>query len=406
MEIPIVNNPEILDELISKYRSAFPEIRQFRHFSELISALNISEKRSIAHLNSIMSDHVNQSNINRFLASKFDKEAIFRRNIDLINSIENDGVLAIDDTIVEKTGRHIEGAGWIFDHSIGKNVFGMQLATCTLSGEYGFYPISAGIYRRLEYLEVEEKGEEYMTKIDMQIQTIGKCISAGLNFHTVVGDIWYFTKDMARFLSSKNLNWVFQSKGNRKIKIKGRWTTLDLVPLSYPDSATMKISGNTYSTWEIYGKMPGIGSVKVIISEGINGKRYYVTNCTKWKAKRILGTYLQRWDIETMHRDLKQDGLGHIFLRKLCKTDLYLRLIVTGRVLLEIASIKSLCKYPGLNNSVEKRKRWISFELLKSMAKTIRRFGNRFMDALEASITNPYRSSRNVFFAMYNRSAI
>ena len=102
-----MNNPEILDELISKYRSAFPEIRQFRHFSELISALNISEKRSIAHLNSIMSDHVNQSNINRFLASKFDKEAIFRRNIDLINSIENDGVLAIDDTIVEKTCKHI-----------------------------------------------------------------------------------------------------------------------------------------------------------------------------------------------------------------------------------------------------------------------------------------------------------
>ena len=76
-------------------------------------------------------------------------------------------------------------------------------------------------------------------------------------------------------------------------------------------------------------------------------------------AKRILGTYLQRWDIETMHRDLKQDGLGHIFLRKLCKTDLYLRLIVTGRVLLEIARIRSLCKYPRPNNSVEKRKRWV-----------------------------------------------
>ena len=133
----------------------------------------------------------------------------------------------------------------------------------------------------------------------------------------------------------------------------------------------MKISGNIYSTWEIYGKMPGIGSVKVIISEGINGKRYYVTNRMKWGARRILKTYLQRWDIEVMHRGFKQDGLGHIFLRKLCKTDLYLRLIVTGRVLLEIASIRSLCKYPGLNNSVEKRKRWVSFELLKSMAKII-----------------------------------
>ena len=406
MEIPIVNNPEILDELLGNYRSAFPEIRQFRHFSELISALNISEKRSVAHLNSIVSDHVNQSNMNRFLESKFDRELIFRRNIDLINSIEKDGVLAIDDTIVEKTGKHIEGTSWIFDHSVGKNVFGMQLATCTFSGEYGFYPISADIYRRLESLEQEKKGEEYITKIDMQVKTIEKCISAGLNFHTVVGDIWYFTKDMTGFLSSNNLNWVFQSKGNRKIKVKGRWTTLNHVPLSYPDSVTMKISGNIYSTWEIYGKMPGIGSVKAIISEGINGKRYYVTNCIKWGTRRILETYLQRWDIEVMHRDFKQDGLGHIFLRKLCKTDLYLRLIVTGRVLLEIASIRSLCKYPGLNNSVEKRNRWVSFELLKSMAKTMRRFGNRFIDALEASITNPYRSSRNVFFVMYNRSAI
>ena len=406
MEIPIVNNPEILDELLGNYRSAFPEIRQFRHFSELISALNISEKRSVAHLNSIVSDHVNQSNMNRFLESKFDRELIFRRNIDLINSIEKDGVLAIDDTIVEKTGKHIEGTSWIFDHSVGKNVFGMQLATCTFSGEYGFYPISADIYRRLESLEQEKKGEEYITKIDMQVKTIEKCISAGLNFHTVVGDIWYFTKDMTGFLSSNNLNWVFQSKGNRKIKVKGRWATLNHVPLSYPDSVTMKISGNIYSTWEIYGKMPGIGSVKAIISEGINGKRYYVTNCIKWGTRRILETYLQRWDIEVMHRDFKQDGLGHIFLRKLCKTDLYLRLIVTGRVLLEIASIRSLCKYPGLNNSVEKRNRWVSFELLKSMAKTMRRFGNRFIDALEASITNPYRSSRNVFFVMYNRSAI
>ena len=83
MEIPIVNNPEILDELLGNYRSAFPEIRQFRHFSELISALNISEKRSVAHLNSIVSDHVNQSNMNRFLSSGIDEDLIFQGNVNL-----------------------------------------------------------------------------------------------------------------------------------------------------------------------------------------------------------------------------------------------------------------------------------------------------------------------------------
>ncbi len=77
MEIPVVNNREILDELLINYRSAFPEIRRFRHFSELISVLNNSEKRSVAHLNSIISDHANQSNMNRFLSSKIDEDLIF-----------------------------------------------------------------------------------------------------------------------------------------------------------------------------------------------------------------------------------------------------------------------------------------------------------------------------------------
>ena len=38
-------------------------------------------------------------------------------------------------------------------------------------------------------------------------------------------DIWYFTKDMVKYLDEKKLDWVFQSKGNRKLKIRGRWTT-------------------------------------------------------------------------------------------------------------------------------------------------------------------------------------
>jgi hypothetical protein len=344
--------------------------------------------------------------MNRFLSSRIDDGLIFQKNIDHINAIEKDGTFAIDDTIVEKTGKHIEAAGWIFDHSIGKTVWGIQMATSVLVGKYGTYPISAEIYRRLENLESEGKTDEYRTKIEMQIETIGKCISAELNFSTVTGDIWYFTKDLVKFLDEKKPDWVFQSKGNRKIKIKRRWNTLEQIDLAYSDSMTFTISGNTYSVWEIDVRMKDIGSVKAIISEGTNGRRYYITNRKEWTAGKILETYLERWEIEVMHRDLKQDGLGGIFLRKLCKTELYLRLIVTGRVLLEISSIRSLCKYPGLNNSVEKRKRWISFELLKSMAKTMRRFGNRFMDALEASITNPYRSTRSVFFELYNRSTI
>ncbi|EQB73058.1 MAG: hypothetical protein AMDU4_FER2C00107G0015 [Ferroplasma sp. Type II] len=142
--------------------------------------------------------------------------------------------------------------------------------------------------------------------------------------------------------------------------------------------------------------MKGIGYVKVIISEGTNGRRYYVTNRRNWKAKRILKTYLERWGIEVIHRDLKQDGLGRIFLRKLCKTELYLRLMVSGRALLEIASIRSINRYPGIPDNVGKRKRWISFEMLESLFMGFKKYGDSFIQAVKKSLTDPYRSTRDV----------
>lgn len=85
--------------------------------------------------------------------------------------------------------------------------------------------------------------------------------------------------------------------------------------------------------------MKGIESVNAIIPEGINDMRYYVTNRKNWKAKRMLETYIERWSIEVMHNDFKQDGLGGIPLGKLFRTELYIHPIISGGILLEIASI-------------------------------------------------------------------
>ena len=37
-----------------------------------------------------------------------DEDLIFQGNVNLINTIEKDGILAIDDTIVEKTGKNTQ----------------------------------------------------------------------------------------------------------------------------------------------------------------------------------------------------------------------------------------------------------------------------------------------------------
>ncbi len=243
MDIPVCSILDIIDELTDNYRSCFGEVRQFRHFKEIITALNTTNKRSIAHLNSVILYHVNQSNLNRFLSSRIDTDLMFIKTVEQINNIEDNGILVIDDTIVEKSGKNIEAAGWIYDHSSGRTVWGIQFVTTIFSGKYGIYPISVEIYQRKEKLEKENKENQYKSKIDLQESIIEKCNSSGLHFSTVIGDAWYFSRDLITFLNGNKMNWVFQSKGNRRIKIEGRWTTLDSFSLNYLDSETSEYKG-------------------------------------------------------------------------------------------------------------------------------------------------------------------
>ena len=117
MALPVYSTPEMLEELMESYRPCFNDVRQFKHFEELISAFNTSDKKSIAHLNSTIVNHANQSSMNRFLSSGIDMNLMFSKTIGKINTIEDNKTRAIDDTIVEKTGKNIEAAEWFYDHS-------------------------------------------------------------------------------------------------------------------------------------------------------------------------------------------------------------------------------------------------------------------------------------------------
>ena len=66
----------------------------------------------MAHLNGIFMEHTNQSSPNIFLRNIPVLE-IFRKSVDLINRYSSDSLMVIDDTILERNGRHIDGSSWI-----------------------------------------------------------------------------------------------------------------------------------------------------------------------------------------------------------------------------------------------------------------------------------------------------
>ena len=87
----------------------------------------------------------------------------------MINSHSSDPVLAIDGTIPERNGRHIEGASWVFHHTKGKSVWGMQYVTAAISGREGIFP-----------LNLDLKTKNGLSRIVMQMAVIKRSITAGM----------------------------------------------------------------------------------------------------------------------------------------------------------------------------------------------------------------------------------
>ncbi len=100
MEVPIYSPPDMLNELINNFRYCFRDIRQFKHFQEIISTLDTTDKRSIAHMNSTVIGHTNQSSMNRFLSSKINTNLMFKKTVEMINNIEKYGILYILDPLL------------------------------------------------------------------------------------------------------------------------------------------------------------------------------------------------------------------------------------------------------------------------------------------------------------------
>ena len=390
IDIPVVDSPDVLNRLLLEFRPLFGR-RQFRQFCRYIVSGIASSTRSSAHLNGIFVEHTNQSNLNRFLRN-IPADGIFNISCSLINRNCTAPVLALDDTILQRNGKHIDGAQWIYDHSQGKTVYGMQYTTSVISGNEGIFPLS-----------MELKTDD--SKIDLQINTIKKAMGAGLRFSTVVFDSWYFSSKLVKFLESMGKDYVSEAKSNRTVCIDGKWirlrdyaNTLDLKSMK-----SYTVNGKTYFMKAITTRMKNAGIVKVIVSRRINSLKFFVTNRTDWKVKTIIGKYLRRWDIEVFHEELKQDGLKHLYQRKHATLLGTAKMSLLGELLLEISAINSMGNHLKIRKGTpEPRHKQVAISILTDLFKAIENKGRSFLDAILKSIEEPYRSTRNIYGGAIN----
>jgi len=243
-------------------------------------------------------------------------------------AIKPTGVIALDEHIIHKTGKHIEGVDYFHTSSGEKNILGLSMISTHYYGGAVEYPLDRDIYRRQQELEKWGKEHLYRPKNEIARELIRRYHALGVPCKTWVMDSYFMTKENVKELTSKGYVYVSKIKRNWVVTFeRKRWSVRDLyasIPecefegIEVINSKTKEKRYFSAAIRDVFIKKIGVHRI-VFMKElekdatGELRKKYrdswvcLVTNMLEESRKTIIQTYMKRWTIETSYRDDTQE---------------------------------------------------------------------------------------------------
>ncbi len=238
------------------------------------------------------------------------------------------GVIALDDTLIDHDGKFIKDVGWFWDHAEERNKIAHDYLfanyVCTNGKRY---PLEFRRFKKRE--QCEATGETFEDHTQLFCQLIDWVCE-----REIPGD---FAFD-SYFTNAENLNhinskqdkhgrprgYVGDLKFNRKVQWKGKEMRVEALAASIPSEDRKELRRGDKRQWTFTCTLhiPKVNhKVRIVIiwnhRRDAAPCKIVVTNRTTWEVCRVLGTYRNRWTgTETYHRDGKQQlGMGDCQLR-------------------------------------------------------------------------------------------
>jgi hypothetical protein len=330
----IIEFPQVVRDALAQYGDLFANECQRRHFAEYLTGLMVAERKTVLGINREFAQTTDQSCLNRFLTdAPWDIQALNERRLEQLQKdpstrYSDQGVIPIDNTLIDRDGMLIPDAGWFWDHAEERNKIAQDYLfanyVCT-SGKH--YPLEFRLFRKQELSEA--------LKEPFRNHTVLCCeLIDWVCEHQIPGDFTmdsYFT--CAQILNhihgkqdrlGRSRGYVGDLKSNRKLEWKGRIIKANDLAASIPasDRKEMRIGERRQWYFTVSVRIPDVKhKVRIVIlwryrNDGEPCK-ILVTNRITWEVSRIVRVYRHRWTgTETFHRDGKQQlGLGDCQLR-------------------------------------------------------------------------------------------
>jgi len=253
-------------------------------------------------------------------------------------SAEN-SCLILDDTTLEKTGKHIEGISKVFDHTVCHCKLGFKLLLCAFFDGKSTIPFDFSIHRekgkkknyglsekdrrkqfskkrRKENPDKVRMAEIDMSKLDVAIQMIKRAVAYGLKARYVLCDSWFTCEKLieaVRTLGDGSVHFVGLAKMNStKYEVHGKKHCADELVTLYEREQSHSCRKYKCRYITLKGRL-GAQPVRIFLIHYGKKERWNIllTSDNSMSFIRAFELYQIRWNIEVINKETKNYlGLG------------------------------------------------------------------------------------------------
>ena len=350
----IVQSYERLGKFLDAFRYAFKNSPQYRHFQAYVVGLVIYlGSRNLAGLSRAIPDGKSACSLYRFVAEMdWDMDRVEQVRWELLNrrtrrALQAAGrrgkpvpvFLIIDDSLVEKSGKQMEGVDYHYSHSEGRTLLGHVWVTGHLVVLGQSYPVNWKLYRRkvtCDALDIPFASKPELAATILQ----GFEPLPGTQTY-VLTDSWYPSQDLLDLCEERGFHLISAVKSDRKFRTSGHNLQVKQWAQALPKQAFDFVTVNTtcYKVWSTTGRLSSGHSVKLVVNRVVGQRkwRYLISTDCSLSSQTTISYYLGRWEVENFYRVAKQSlGWGDYQMRDLFAIERHVQLMMVAHAYLEI----------------------------------------------------------------------
>jgi len=322
----IVDFPTVVKDALAICGDGFATEPARHHFAEYLTGLMVAEHKTVSGINREFAVTTDQSCLNRWLTEvEWDVKALNDRRLEWLQGdpktrYSAHGVMAIDNTLVDHTGKLIEDVGWFWDHANERYVIAHDYLISNYVCPGGAHsPIEWRRFRKREACAASAFKDHTQLCIELIDDAIARNVPGDFTFDS------YFTRaKVLNHIQGAKRAYVGDLKLNRKVVYDGQEQTLQAVARQIPWQAKkpVRVGHRRYWYFSKQMRMPDLTHpVRIVLfwkeRDDAEASKALGSNRLWWEVIRMGLVYRHRWTgTETFHRDGKQElGLGDCQVR-------------------------------------------------------------------------------------------